>query len=166
MPEAMLAALAALLAAAPPAEPVDPAGLGGSEWIVATLAHSEWCPAGNVRLDLRSGRYALTARASRRVCSQGGLLRPVVTGRLRSGRLEAVRVAYSRLVAEGFESPDCQDGKHPDDIVVSNGGTPILVVATGAAQASAPDDLTCWSDAATDLQGLLDETFPAASAAP
>jgi hypothetical protein len=162
----VLSALAALLAAGQTPPPADPAVLGGSEWIVATVAHSEWCPAGNLRLDLRSGRYALTHRASRRVCNRSGLERPTRTGRLRSERLEAVRSAYRRLVAEGFESSDCEDGKHPDNIVVSNGGTPILVVATGAAQGSAPDDLTCWSEAASDLHALLDETFAAASAAP
>lgn len=161
----MLSALAALLAAAQPAESADPAVLGGREWIVATVAHSEWCPAGNVRLDLRSGRYALTERASRRVCGDFGTERRVVTGRLRSGRLEAVRSAYSRLLADGFEHPDCRDGKRPDHIIVSNGGTPILVIATGAFQAAAPGDLTCWSGAATDLQRLLDETFPAAPTA-
>ena len=165
MPEPMLAALAALLAAILPAESADPAALGGSEWIVATLAHSEWCPAGNVRLDLRSGRYALTARAAGRVCGDSGLQRPVVTGRLGSGRLEAVRGAFARAVAEGLEGPECREGKRPDHIVISNGGTPILVIATGAFQEAAPDDLTCWSDAATELQDVLDETFPAASAA-
>ncbi len=162
----MLSALSALLAASQPAPPVDPAVLGGSEWIVATIAHSEWCPAGHVRLDLRSGRYALTARASRRVCGEAGLERPVVTGRLRSGRLETVRGAFARAVAEGLESPDCRDGKRPDRVVISNGGPQILVVATGAGQEAAPDDLACWSGAAIELQGLLDETFPAASAAP
>ena len=165
----MLVALAALLAAlqpAQPAAPADPALLGGSEWIVATIAHSEWCPAGNVRIDLRSGRYALTARASRRVCSLAALERPVATGRLRSGRLEAVRAAFARAVADGLEGPECREGRRPDHIVISNGGPHVLVIATGAYQEGAPDDLTCWSDAAADLQDLLDETFPAASAAP
>lgn len=163
----MISALAAFLVAGQPAQPADPAFPGGSEWIVATIAHSEWCPAGNVRLDLRSGRYALTARASRRVCGRSGLERPVVAGRLRSRNLEAIRAAYARAVAEGLERRECRDGgKDPDHIVISNGGPQILVVATGAAQEAAPDDLSCWSEAAIELQGLLDDSFPTASAAP
>jgi hypothetical protein len=161
--EAMLLALAALLAAAgTERSAVLPAG---NAWIVATIAHSEWCPAGNVRLDLRSGRYALTARAPHRTCGDPGLERPVVAGRLDPPRLETIRRAYERVLAEGLESPDCRNGRQPDRIVVSNGGTPILVVVSGAMQGSAPDSLTCWSDAANDLHALLDDSFPAASAA-
>ena len=60
---------------------------------------------------------------------------------------------------EGFKSPACENGNHPEDITVSNGGTPTLVLTTGFATGSALDDLSCWSDAATALHDLLDETF-------
>jgi hypothetical protein len=156
----MLPFLAAALSAAQPPSPAP--ALGRTAWVFATIGHSEWCPAGNVRLDLVSGRYALTARAERRVCLQHGLERPVMTARLRGPRLDLLRAAYRRVLAEGLESPECRNGKHPDAIVVSNGGTPILVVATGVLTVAASDDLACWSGAVKALHGALDETFSAA----
>ncbi|MEA3032088.1 MAG: hypothetical protein QOH86_104 [Sphingomonadales bacterium] len=158
----MLPALAALLSAAQPPQPGPAPGLGRTAWIFATIGHSEWCPAGNVRLDLVSGRYDLTARAARRVCGRRGLERPVVAARLAGSRLETLRADYRRVLTEGLESPDCRDGKHPDQVWISNGGTPILVVATGADTAAPPEDVVCWSDAAKALRGALDETFRAA----
>src|SRR3954471_12059953 len=110
----MLPVLAALLSAARPPQPESGAGLGRTAWVFATIGHSEWCPPGNVRLDLVSGRYELTGRAARRVCGRPGLERPVVTARLGGARLEALRAAYRRVVTEGPENPDCRDGKHPD----------------------------------------------------
>ncbi|MEA3061675.1 MAG: hypothetical protein QOJ94_1456 [Sphingomonadales bacterium] len=159
----MLPVLAALLAAAqPPQRAQLESALGRTAWVFATIGHSEWCPAGNVRLDLVSGRYELTGRASRRVCGQRRLERPVVAAQLGGARLDVLRAAYRRVLAEGLESPECREGKHPDMIVISNGGTPILVVATGALTMAARDDLTCWSGAANALHGALDEAFSAA----
>ena len=155
----MLSALAALLAASQPAAPSEPDRLGRTAWIAATVEHSEWCPAGNVRLHLRTGRYALTRRAPGKICQDAKLERPVRTGSLDSERLAAIRAAALRVVAEGFESPACRDGGRPENIVISNGGTPTLVLTTGFATGSAPDDLSCWSDAATALHDLLDESF-------
>jgi hypothetical protein len=155
----MLSALAVLLLASPSAASSEASALGRTAWIAATVEHSEWCPAGNVRLHLRTGRYALTRRAPRRACQDARLERPVRTGSLDSGRLAAVRAAALRVVAEGMESPACRDGERPEDITVSNGGTPTLILTTGFATGSAPDDLSCWSDAAAALHDLLDETF-------
>jgi len=155
----MLAVFAAFLAVSQPAGSADTAFLGRTEWVVATVGHSEWCPAGNVRLDLRTGRYALTPRAPRRVCGDVGLERPVIMGRLRAERLEAVRAAYRRVLAQGVENPICRHGRRPDTIIISNGGTPILLVATGATMVSAPNDQSCWGKATTALHDLLDETF-------
>jgi hypothetical protein len=127
--------------------------------VFATIAHSEFCPAGNVRLDLRTGRYAMTPRAAQRVCGKAGLERPLMTGRLVGKPLAAVRAAYRAILDNGFVSPYCQGGRHPDMIVISNAGTPTLVVATGAFTGTAPADLTCWSDSAHALERALDDAF-------
>lgn len=158
----MIALLASLAAAGQAPGAAEPAFPHRTAWIVATVGHSEWCPAGNVRLDLVSGRYALTPRASRRVCGEAELERPVTEGALDADRLAIVRAAYRRVLAEGLQNPECEDGPPRDLIVVSNGGTPILVLATGAATGSPPDDLTCWSEAAFALHDALDEAFASA----
>ena len=159
----MLPLLAALIAATQPPPQARPAALGHTAWVLATVGHSEWCPAGNVRLDLRTGRYALTPRASRRICGTAGLERPVVTGRLEPARLAPIRAAYLRARAEGLVHPDCENGRGPGDrIVISNGGRQLLVVAHGAATIWPPEDLGCWSDAANALHARLDEAFRSA----
>ena len=89
--------------------------------------------------------------------SRGGLIK----GRLAAEKLAAIRTAFLRATSEGFESAACREGKKLDEIVISNGGTPILVATSGIGSLSAPDDLTCWSKAATDLQHLLDDAFSA-----
>jgi hypothetical protein len=162
----MLFAIAATLAAAQPAAPGPAPSLGGTAWIVATVGQSEWCPAGNVRLDLRTGRYQFTARAPRRVCNERGLERPVSVGTLRAGRLESVRAAYLRALSEGLENPACREGGHPQEIVVDNGGPRILVLANGSATGSPPDELTCWSRAAFALHEELERQFPSDPARP
>jgi hypothetical protein len=156
----MLSVLAALLAASQPALPRDRARLGQTAWLVATVGHSEFCPAGNVRLDLRTGRFQFTARAPRRRCNDPALERPVRVGMLAAAPLRAIRDAYLRVRADGLVNPACENGGRPDEIVVSNGGTPLLVVATGATTGVAPENLTCWSDAASALQQALDAAFP------
>ena len=149
--------LAAALAAV---QPVPPPALGRTAWIFSTVHHSEWCPAGNVRLDLRTGMFAVTPGAPRRLCHKPGLERPVSEGRLSGGTLMAVRAAYLQALGQGLDNPACRDGKRPQDyVVISNGGTPILVVTNGMGSLAAPDDLTCWSHAANALHETLEETF-------
>ena len=155
----MSISLAVLLAAAQPTEPAAPPALGRTAWIFGTISHSEWCPAAPVRLDLRSGRYELTLKARRPRCVDPRLERPVRTGTLDGSRLAALRSAYLRVFEEGLEKPICREGGRPEEIIVSNGGTPILVLATGWRTVSAGDDLSCWSEAASALHELLDETF-------
>jgi hypothetical protein len=155
----MLALLAAFAAAAQ-STPSEGAGLGRIAWVFSTIDHSEWCPEGHVRLDLRTGRFELTSRADRKVCNRPGTERPVTTGGLAARPLAQVRAAYLRALGEGLIHPQCRDGGRPDRVVVSNGGTQILLVATGRDTASAPDDLSCWSEAAEALQHALDEVFP------
>ncbi len=150
--------LAALLAAAPLDGPANPPSLGRTAWIVATVEHSEWCPAGDVRLDLATGRYERTHRAPRRICGQAHDRR-VTSATLGRKRLAAVRAASLRVLAEGLESRACRNGEPPENPIVSNGGTPILVLTTGSVTGSAPDDHSCWSAAALALHDVLDETF-------
>jgi hypothetical protein len=155
----MLSLIAAVLAATQPSPPPNVAALGRTAWVFATVAHSEWCPAGNVRLELQTGRYDYTARAPQRICHDVGLERPVTTGSLGADRLAAVRAAAARVLIEGFVHPGCRHGGRRDVIVVSNAGTPVLVLTNGAGTAAAPDDLTCWSDAASALHASLEEAL-------
>lgn len=156
---AMLTILTALAAVSmQPNAAAKPPTLGRTAWVFSTVGQSEWCPAGNVMLDLVTGRYSLTRRASRRVCSDRGLERPVKKGRLPGTQLAEVRAAYQGALAEGLESHACRYGE-PHDIVLSNGGARVLVVVDGYAARSAPDDLSCWSTSANALFALMDHMF-------
>ena len=124
--------------------------------IFSTLGHSEWCPAGNVGLDLGTGGYALTPRASRRVCNDPDLARPVENGHLDATALAAVRAAYRRAQAQGLDA--CRT-KGRRQLIVSNGGRPILVLTSGVETIAAPDDRSCWSEAAHALHRVLDDAF-------
>jgi hypothetical protein len=155
----MLAFLAALLAASQPAPPQPAPVLGRTAWLVATVDQSEFCPPGNLRLDLRSGQYQATAGAPRPICNDLRIERPGRSGTLDAAHLATVRAAFLRVVTEGLGNPACLNGGHPQEVVVSNGGTPVLVLTTGAETAAAPDDLSCWSTAATALHNLLEEQF-------
>jgi len=76
--------------------------------------------------------------------------------------LEALRVAYLQAMRDGLANPDCQPGKKLNKFVISTGGTPVMVLTTGAGTFSAPDKLSCWSDAADALHHALDDAFPSA----
>jgi hypothetical protein len=145
-----------LLAAGPTPHPA-PDG-----WIFSTVGHSEWCPAGNVQLDVGTGDYRFTPRAARRICHDVSLRRPTRSGRLRGQALSSLRTAYERARAQGLVSARCEGSASTRPFVVSNGGTPVLVVTDGARTRSAPDELGCWSDAANALLGVLERTFPSA----
>ncbi len=155
----MLSLFAILLAAGQPTSGNTAAALGEPAWIFSTIHHSEWCPAGNVRLDLRTGQFALTAGAARSVCDDIRLERPVIAGTLEKEQLDRVLAGFRRVQTEGVEKPICRDGGRPDEIIVSNGGTPLLVLATGAETGAPPSDLTCWSDAANFLYDVLQDVF-------
>jgi hypothetical protein len=155
----MLELLALSIVAVQPAAPSVAVRLDRTARIFSTVGHSEWCPAGNVTLDLKTGRYALTATAPRRICQDVRTERPVEEGTLSGNRLAAVRAAYRRVWAEGVEDPACRESGPARGIVVSNGGTRVLVATSGWASLSAPDDLSCWSEAANDLHDALDEAF-------
>jgi hypothetical protein len=145
---------AAAVASAAPA----PAPLGKTAWVFATVGNSEWCPAGNVRLDLVKGTYALTPRASRRVCQDRDLERPVLNGKLGKTDLAAARAAYARAVAEGLHDPTCRRDKDTF-IAIYNGGAKLMVVATGQRTSGASSDINCWSPAADALYETLNDIY-------
>jgi hypothetical protein len=126
--------------------------------VFGTVGQSEWCPAGSVRVDLRTGGYALTAKAPREVCQDPDLERPVVEGTLDAARLRALQRAFQRTISDGLDA--CRGGRRPDDIIVSNGGLHILLVTDGRATDAAPGDLSCWTEAAWAMHNLLAATFP------
>ena len=156
----MVPLLAALIGLQPAPVP-NPATLGRTAWIFSTVGHSEFCPPGNVTVDLRTGRYTLTVRAPRRLCDEVVLERPEKQGTLVGGNLARLRLAFLRVVTEGAEKRPCREPGKQHDIIISNGGTPVLVLVTGRGAGSAPDDLTCWSEASTALHEALNEVFGA-----
>ena len=145
---------AAATAAAQPA----PAQLGETAWLLATVGQSEWCPAGNVRMDLRTGSYVLTVPARLPKCTDPELERPIRAGTLDPAALAAARDAYLGTIPDGLTDPACKSGR-PANLIFDNGGPRILVVANGAAAWSAPDDVSCWSEPAHRLHGLLGKMF-------
>lgn len=150
----MLALLMSLAAAVQTAPHGD-----GAEWLVATVGHSEWCPAGNVQLDLGTGRFAYASTLPRRDCTNGQISRPIQRGRLDDRRLAGLRTAFRRAMRDGLRRQGCyrlRDGP----IIISNGGTPVLVTNDGARTQAAPDELGCWTEAANDLHRQLEAAFP------
>lgn len=128
-------------------------------FVYATIQHSEWCPAGNVQLNLRTGEFILTERADRVNCHDLSIERQSRKGMLNQNDLQTFRDAFDLVRSEGLETSICRAGGKPDDIIVSNGGLPTLVVTTGAKTEHAPDRLECWSEAAKSLRVLLETTF-------
>lgn len=149
----MFAFLAALMLVSQQAATQDPP----AATIYSTVGHSEWCPAGKVELELDTGKFEFTPRASRRVCQKSGPNRPVVQGVLESSRLEAVRKAYRRAETEGLGK--CGVGGTAEPALESKAGKQILVLMTGTGTTAPPDDINCWSEAAQALQDILEDTF-------
>lgn len=130
----------------------------GTAMVFATVGESEWCPAGNVRVDLRTGDYAFTATAPRAVCQDENLERPVSEGRLTGARLRALRQGFQGAVTDGLDF--CRNGRRPEEeIVFSNGGLHVLVVTDGRHTDAAPSNLSCWTPAARSLHDRLYQTF-------
>jgi len=153
----MVGIVAALMLLAQPAgagmasAPADPV-------IFATVGHSEWCPAGNVQLDLGTGDYTLTPRAARAVCSDPELARPVLRGKLEATRLSAIREAWDHARKDGLNI--CRRGESGG--VISNAGTPIMVLTSGVRTIAAPQEYGCWSKAGSALYRAIDESFETA----
>lgn len=126
--------------------------------VVGTVNQSEWCPAGNVRVDLETGDYAYTAGAPRAVCQDLDLERPIVKGQLNASQVRVLDQAFQRAITDGLNA--CRAGQRPKDFIFSNGGLAVLVVNNGRAMDAAPSDLSCWTEAAWALHNLLQATFP------
>jgi len=151
----MMEMLAALMFLGQPPIPVD-RPLSDGPVLFSTIDHSEWCPAGNVQINLGSGDYTLTRGAARGVCRDPKLVRPILRGRLDAPALAAIRQAYQRAEREGMNA--CENGK-PGEIIVSNGGTPIMVLTNGIGTRTAPQSHSCWSDAALALHRMIGRGF-------
>jgi hypothetical protein len=147
-----------LLVSASAVESGDPFGPGRTAAIFSTVEQSEFCPPGEVRVNLRDGTYLLTPRSTRDVCNDPNLERPITGGNLAVQQLAELRAAYVAVQRSGTVHPSCVAGQ-PDEIVVDNGGPHILIVTNGMASTPAPDDLGCWSKEARALHGLLDRMF-------
>ena len=130
-----------------------------TESVFATVGHSEWCPAGNVLVDLATGHFDHTPTAPRPTCADATIKRPVQSGTLAPSDLSKLRAAFQRGQSEGLQSEECRTGKPIENIIVSNGGRPVLLLNDGRSTAIAPEDPSCWSAAASNLHNLLDELF-------
>jgi hypothetical protein len=127
--------------------------------VFATVGHSEWCPSGTVRLTLATGRYTVTAPRTWRTCRRPPFRSRVRTGVLPADALTEVRIAYHDAAGLGLDNPACRNGRPPDEVVVSNGGLPTLRLTSRGRTMSPPRDLTCWSEAARHLHGVLENAF-------
>ena len=128
--------------------------------VIADVARSEWTPPGEVTLDVRTGRYELKPAPPRSGSGGRG------TGRIRRGtlapdQLRGVRIAWDEAVSEGLEHPRCRTGGPPPRIIVSNAGTPRMVLADGGLTWSSPQNLGCWSEAGGRLHAVLETLFDA-----
>ena len=128
--------------------------------IVASVGHSEWCwPPGSVRLNLSTGRYAVTPSPRWRTCRRPVWPRRVRTGILAAGDLAAVRSAYGQARLEGLEDPACRNGGQPPRVVISNGGDRTLRIIVRRVPIVPPRNEGCWSDAASRLHRVVDDLF-------
>lgn len=159
---ASLAYFAPLLLVAQAASAATPAP-AFSAAVFSTVGHSEWCPAGTAYLDLRTGRYELMPRAERSVCHKAGLERRVKQGTLAASKLSAVRKAQEAVGAEGLTLKACLEGRDPQEIVISNGGRVTLVISDAVHTEAAPENQSCWTDAARKLHQALERAFGYAS---
>jgi hypothetical protein len=132
---------------------------GHSASVFATVGHSEWCPPGSVRVDLGTGRYTVTAPRTWQVCTRPPFRSRIRRGRLGPDDLAAVWAAYRDAESAGLANPVCRNGARPENIVISNGGTPTLRLTDRGRTVSPPNDSSCWSEAAWRFHRLLEDLF-------
>jgi hypothetical protein len=131
----------------------------GRRTIFASVGWSEWCPPGFAYVDLDSGRYRWIVQRLRPECGHATSA-PVEEGQLAPNQQRIIRRAAERGLREGLISANCREGRQSPDVVISNASEPyILIVSTPRDAMSAPNDLTCWSDAATGLQRAMERIF-------
>jgi hypothetical protein len=148
----------ALAAAAGPAE-AAPRETGPLVSVFATIAHSEWCPPGTVRVNFATGRYIVTAPRTWRTCHRPAFPGRITTGVLGARDRAAVEVASAMAATEGLEHPSCRNGGQPGEIYLSNGGDPTLRLTMRGRTLTPPDNRSCWSEAAWQLHRLLRNLF-------
>ena len=120
--------------------------------VAASVANSEWVRAGEVSLDLRTGRYTLRHRPSR--LAPKAPIR-ITRARLRTRELAPLRAAYLAAHANGLVEPNCTNS----DIIVGNGGTHYLDLTADETTVWVNSLQRCWTEAATNLDRLLEVTF-------
>lgn len=124
--------------------------------VIATVGTSEWAPPGQVRLDLATGRYRLTAAVPRRGAPAGRS----GPGRLDAARLERVRAVVRAALAGTLEERACSAGGPPPTLVISNAVGPIeLELDASGRRMKAPRDRGCWTPGAMRLQRVMDDIF-------
>lgn len=155
-----LGAIAAVAAGiAGPAAFAQERGPGPPVTIEASVGHSEWCRNGTVRLNLATGRYLVRAPRTWLSCRRPAWRRAVSTGILPAGDLRAVREAWRRAEAEGLDNPACRNGGRPPQIVIMNTYPWTLRLTNGRRTSAAPNDLSCWSEAARQFELTLEHLF-------
>lgn len=127
--------------------------------LVASVGHSEWCPPGTVQLDLMTGHYTVTAPRDWRTCRRPSWALRTRAGMMTSLELVPIQVTFQNAIEGGLEHPLCRIGRRPEQIVVSNGGTPVMRLTERGRTTAAPNDRTCWTGAASRLQCLLETAF-------
>ena len=100
----------------------------------------------------------LYADAARAVCSDPALVRPVLRGKLEATRLSAIRDAWPPVQKGGLNI--CRRGESGG--VISNAGTPIMVLTSGVRTIAAPQEYGCWSKAGSALYRAIDDSFETA----
>jgi hypothetical protein len=155
MPNRALAILACLVLA--PAQALacgDHPAVRGT--VIASVGTSEWGPPGQVRLDLATGRYQLTAAVPTRGAPAGRS----GPGRLDPARLQRVRGVVRAALAGTLEERACSAGGPPPTLVISNAVGPIeLELDASGRRMKAPSDRSCWTPGAMRLQRVMDDIF-------
>ena len=113
---------------------------------------NEWCPGGSVYVDLNTGSFMLQRRQDRPVCHDAKTRRFVEQGKLSRKALVELRLAYGKAREAGL-------GRQPCQLIVSNGGPEVLVIAGPAFSAAAPENEGCWSKEASTLHAKLFRLF-------
>lgn len=127
--------------------------------VTTTVGWSEWCPPGMVTVDLDTGLYRWVQQLPRPLCRPNSAA-PVLSGTLATEKLEAIRNAARIARGQGLARVECAAGKSSERIVFSNGGSAyLLTLVDPKGGIAAPGDLSCWSDAAFQLQRVLDREF-------
>lgn len=124
--------------------------------VTASVGISEWGPPGEVRLDLATGRYRLTAAVPR----PGGPAGVSGAGRLDPARLERVREVVRAALAGTLEERACSAGGPPPTLVISNAAGPVfLELDASGRRMTTPRDRGCWTPGAMRLQRVMEDIF-------